>query len=699
MERSKLMKTIKSLITLPLLLTSTAYAQGYQLDDIEVTTVRSNKDDKEFIETNESVSVLKPKSLNRGDLNNSVQMLNGLANVQASEEKSGTTFSIRGISDMGVTGFQKDNLASILVDDVFQTGLALRAGSFENWDLETIEVLRGAQSTSQGVNSLAGNILLYHTKAHTENEGAAKLTLGNFGRKEAAVMINQKVNDKFAVRLGYNKENTDGYIKNAITNNDKWGQRIKDHFNSDFTYKISAKDELHFNFKLLRMHQGGQYVQDGQTIGGVYTRNHSPDDYKVYEDLDYKSITNNHQASLVYDKDLKDGLSNKMILAYSGATSTTKSDSDGRDINMAGQRNDNENDKFMSFENQLKYKSDKIRNVLGLHVHRYELNRDFNFRLVMGAPTTVQAVQEDRRIRQTYALFDSVTFDLTKYHSLTLGGRLEFVQNDFKSSIASIIKNVDEDDTHNNFVTLPKIGYTYKDGHYSLGALYSQGYRTGGVTVNRWQGTVNNYDPEKTHNYELSYKYLHKKFLLASNLFYTKWNDQQVDVRFTNTLDTQIKNAANSELYGAEVETAYEFQNADSFRVNLGYVKTRFLNFKNSNVNYNGNSFPDAADFTGQASYWKVFSEKWKGILTTRYVSDSYSDPENRRLSPAQFYMDTNFQYSFSSYLLELYVKNIFNQKYRVYNGVALSNVNDYPASYHRMNPPREFGARLNYYW
>lgn len=692
MEKSSPMKTMKTLLTLPFILSGVAMAQDYQLDDIEVSTVRSNKDDKKFIETTESISVLKPKSLNRGDLNNSVQMLNGLANVQAQEDKAGTTFSIRGISDTGVTGFQKDNLASVLVDDVFQTGLALRAGSFENWDLETIEVLRGAQSTSQGVNSLAGNILLYHTKAHTENEGAAKLTFGNFGRKEGAFMVNRKVNDKFAVRLGYNKEYTDGYIKNTVTNNDKWGQRNKDHLNTDFTYKLSGSDELHFNFKILRMHQGGQYVQGND-----------PWDYKVFEDQDYNAITNNHQASLVYDKDLKGGLSNKMILAYSGATSTTKSDADGQATNIAGKRHDNENDQFMSFENQLKYKSDKVKNVLGLHIHRFELNRDYNFRMILGPnpPGPYPVIQEDQRIRKTYAIFNSFNYDFNQNHAITLGGRLEIVENEFGTNILTTVPsttNVNTDNEKQNFVALPKLGYTFSQGHYSLGALYSQGYRTGGISVNRFQNNTNSYTPEKTHNYELSYKYQKQKFLFASNLFYTKWNDQQVEIAaIGNPLDTQVRNAASSELYGAEVESSYEFQNADSFRFNMGYVKTRFLNFKSGNTNFTGNEFPEAADFTGQASYWKVFSESWKGILVGRYVGESYGDAQNRRNSPSQFYLDTNLQYSFSSYLLELYVKNVFNQKYRVYNGFATSA--SYPSSYHRMNPPREFGARLNYYW
>ncbi len=207
------------------------YAQ-VELETIEVEELQGDKEEKIYLETNESVSVLKPKSLNRGDTQNSLQLLSGLSNVQQSS-KDENSFSIRGISDMGVTGFQKDNLASVMVDGVFQTPLSLRAGSFEQWDLQTIEVHRGAQSTTQGVNSLAGNILLFHHAPEQRNSGAAKVALGNYGRKETGLVLNHAIKDNIFVRASYNKELYDGYIENKTTGNKNWGNRNKDHFATD----------------------------------------------------------------------------------------------------------------------------------------------------------------------------------------------------------------------------------------------------------------------------------------------------------------------------------------------------------------------------------------------------------------------------------------------------------------------------------
>ena len=132
--------------------------------------------------------------------------------------------------------------------------------------------------------------------------------------------------------------------------------------------------------------------------------------------------------------------------------------------------------------------------------------------------------------------------------------------------------------------------------------------------------------------------------------------------------------------------------------MNLGYVHTQFLSFKNSREDFTGNAFPDAAPFNAQASYWKTLSDKRSLVLVSRYLSESYTNPNNDRHAPAQFYQDINLQFNQEQYIVEFYIKNIFDQRYRIFNGAPRSS-GPYQASYHRMSAPREFGARLNYYF
>lgn len=682
-----------NLTTLFAIVIATQAFADIELETVEVESLRGDKEERSYLETNQSVSVLKSKNLNRGDVQNSVQMLTGLSNIQQSSRDE-NSFSIRGISDMGVTGFQKDSLASMLVDDVFQTPLSLRAGSFEQWDLESIEVHRGAQSTTQGVNSLAGNILLFHAAPKEENAGAAKLTLGNYGRREGAVLLNHKINDKLLFRTSYNKELYDGYIENKTTGNDKWGARNKDHFVADLLWKISASSSLRFNLKLLRLNKGGEYVQ-----GNNY------EDYEVTENNDFKSISNGQQAAVTYEKRFNENLSSKTVFAFTRADNNTFSDGDGTPQNTAGERYENAKDSFMSLESVLNMKGRKWRNTLGVHFHKYELNEFYDFNLLTPAPLPV--TQENDKERTIGSLFDSFIYDFNQHHSVNIGGRVEVVKNDFSADIifpttGTVLDNSrgKYGDDNTNTILLPKLSYTYKNKNYSVGTFYSEGYRTGGLSINRFQSKAVEYDPEKTQNYELSWKMTSEKFLFTANVFYTRWLEQQVETRISNqTYDTQVENASTSELYGAEIEGNLEVTEKDSFRLNVGTVKTQFLSFTNNGTSYTGNEFPDAAKYTAQFSWWRTYRDDLMGILTTRYLSKSWSDPENTRRSPEQIFLDYNLQYYYKDFVVEGFVRNILDKNYRIYNGRPRTTSTAYPASYHRMSPPREFGARINYFW
>ena len=676
---------MKALFVTLLVITSPSLLAQENLEAIDVSTVRSNKEGRTFLKTNESISVLDESQVNRSDLANSVQMLNGLSNIQTQSDKNGETFSIRGISDMGPTGFQKDNLATVMVDDVFQTPLALRAGSFENWDLSRVEVRRGAQSTDQGVNSLAGNILLYHKEAAQIDEGSAKLAAGNFGRKEAAIAWNKAITNKLFWRTSYNKELSDGFITNKYSDNDKWGNSNKDHFATNLVYKFNSTDYLKLDLKALRKSMGGSYVQDAKK-------------YEVDEDIDYRDRVFNQQASLTYFKQLSDKWSNKFITAASRSRGTVTSDEDGQSTNIAGERHKNEKDDFLSFENQLNFKSEKFSNLLGLHYHRYHMD-NFHEQNLINSGSVLPTTQEDIKNRQSLALFDTFIFNFNKNHSLLLGGRLEHVSNEIGSQIVTPypVYNSENLKTQTTNVFLPKIGYTYQFEKKSVGVTYSQGYRTGGVSVNRIKRTAHEYGLERTHNYELSFKSQDKDHTLAANLFYTKWNDQQVQVIGTSAQDSQIENASSSELYGAELELMKKINTEDKIRLNLGYVHTQFLNFKERNKDYSGNYFPDASPFNGQLSYWKTLTQSWSLVMVSRYLAGSYSDAANTRIVPSQFYQDINLAYNKDQYLVEFFVRNVFDQKYRLFNGKSTSA--DYPSSYHRVSSPRTFGARLNYYF
>lgn len=701
---------MKFLMSIIILSSTIAFAQ--ESTPLQTIQVQGNKENKTYEESTESISVVPSKQLDSPMQTDSVQALNALPNI--SVNRNDNTFSIRGVNNTGVTGYAKDNVSSIIVDDVFQTDLAIKAGSIELWDINHVEVYRGPQSTSQGVNSLAGSILLFHNKPAEQTEGAVKLGYGSFNKQELGAMTNNVWFDgKVLSRITYNKEKSDGYIKNLARDNSKWGSKDKDYLNLDLVFNITDNSYIRVNSKLMQTDNGGIYVQSS-----------NPFDYEVNEDVDFSTHTKNNQTSIRYVGKFGERWSNEVITAYSISRNDETSDADGSPQPTAGTRYETHVDSFYSVENLLKYQSERFKNVLGFHAHQFDLMDDDQFNLLFPVPTTtlitpVATRQKSDKDRTVLAVFDSALIKFTPSQSLNLGLRYEYVKNKYGAAVsATRTQNLGGanatidaylaqrsgayDNTNYNSVLLPKAAYAIELNNHTLGAFFSQGYRTGGISINRSQAKTDEYSPETTSNYELSYKYTRENIRLSSNVFYTNWKDQQVLIYLSaDTFNSQVQNAAASELYGAEAEAQVDLNPQHSLGVSGGYVMTRFNNFVNRNVDYGGNQFPFAPNWTGRGFYTYNINESWTASSILRYLGKSYTNADNTREAPEQFYLDAEAQYLLPSLSLvtNFYVKNVLDSEYLIYDGRPLSANSTIQANYHQVNAPQEFGVRVTYMW
>jgi iron complex outermembrane receptor protein len=680
--------------------TQLSFAQEYSIQTIEV---RGNKEEKTYLQSNESIVVIKADDLASPIKDNTIETLNAIPNITVNKDDD--TFTIRGVKNVGVTGYQKDNLASILVDNIFQTDLAVRAGSFNLWDLDTLEVYRGAQSTTQGINSLAGSFNIFHRAPVAGNENAVRAEVGNYGKKAFNFMTNNTlIEDKLFYRVTGLASSTDGQITNKTNNNEDWAKKNYYNLNLDFLYKINATDYIKLTNKYFKSERGGDYV-------------HGPNanSYEVFEDIDSKIKTDNGQTGLEYTKSLNDNFTNTTIVNYSNSKQTTSTDSDLTPINRTGTRTDYHRDNFASIENLLKFNNKNIKNVLGVHYHHFSLvdNYDFNVIPIPGNAVSLNIKQYVDRKRDTYSIFDSFLYEFSEQHSVNLGGRYEFVDNKYLTNVSGSRVGTAGSLAQNNYLDnyvaarsgayggdkgkgkfLPKAGYIFTFANQSLGASFVEGYRTGGVSINRYRTTAVNYDPESTYTYELSYKSNYERFTMSSNLFYTKWKKQQVQISLSSdSYDTQVTNASNSEYYGGEFELKYKLTDIQNISFNTGFVKSRFIDFKQGTKNYANKEFPNAPQWTLMLNHGLTFMDDWQAKSTIRYLGQSYADAENTKYIPEQFYIDLGLQYFYKSFIPEISIKNLLNKKYKINSFTNLYG------TYYQMSTPREVTASISYVW
>ena len=87
---------------------------------------------------------------------------------------------------------------------------------FDVADLERVEILRGPQGTLYGRNTLGGAINLISKKPSGAGT-SAKVTLGNYGLKQAQLIADYEVGENIFTKVVLNNKKRGGYVNNAAS--------------------------------------------------------------------------------------------------------------------------------------------------------------------------------------------------------------------------------------------------------------------------------------------------------------------------------------------------------------------------------------------------------------------------------------------------------------------------------------------------
>lgn len=174
-----------------------------------------------------------------------------------SESVTQPNYNIRGIQTDDFT-VGSDPAVALYVDGVY----AARGAGAEIPldDVERIEILKGPQGTLFGRNATGGAIHYITKKPGYEAERVLNVSVGNYGKKKASLIVNQPINDSVAMRVSVTSNARDGYIDNANgpALNDVDSQSIR----AAVLWDISDDTELVWR---------GEYSDMSQTSGTVYT--------------------------------------------------------------------------------------------------------------------------------------------------------------------------------------------------------------------------------------------------------------------------------------------------------------------------------------------------------------------------------------------------------------------------------------------
>ncbi|NTS77245.1 TonB-dependent receptor [Catenovulum sp. SM1970] len=335
------------------------------VEKIENIVVYGQKIDRSLHETANSVGIVSGKDIEVQNIQNINDLYTLVPNISGDLNQG---FSIRGINYSNVSGGGTGVLTSIYVDGAPMPFRVVKMGTQSVWDLAQVEVFRGAQSTMQGQNSLAGAIMLRTQDPTYEWGGKAKITLGENGQQEFAIAGGgELVEDKLAFRVSLEDKNLDGDIENITRNeksNDQDGQtaRFKLLFepSDDFSALLTVNSTDH--------EVGFQYVQ--------YNFGEDPFDRKTQFNSDIWEKTETDIFNLELDWQITPNLSVQSITTYNDSDYSYNWDGDMQPTTITADNAYVTTSETVSQELRLVYENDELELVSGIYYSELDLKDD-----------------------------------------------------------------------------------------------------------------------------------------------------------------------------------------------------------------------------------------------------------------------------------------------------------------------------------
>lgn len=656
---------------------------------------------REFTETTASVGVLDSETIERQGGTDLRESFGLFGNVRYFGGGSGNAgFVVRGLSAEGVTESSNSApLTSVIVDGTTQTIETMRRGARGLWDVEQVEIFRGPQSTLQGRGALAGAVIVETKDPTFFFESDFRGIVGGLDRREAAFAVSGPLIDGvLAARLSGEYRLRDRGITFNQPENEIFGEDEYRNLRGKLLFTPPSIPELSF---LLT-------VSDTYDRPGLSVSNSAD-----FFDREYNTGTNspveareadNLNVSLETSYDLGGGVELTSLSSFLDAKTrifTPEGNTYSRDAAWT--------DKNFTQDLRLTFGGEDdatLTGVVGLFYGRFTQPRGD---LMTAGSNIIQQISADNRTTSVSAYADA-TWRFAPDWSLIAGGRLTHERVSNRMEFCGIIFSVlcpanspmgeikDLDASTSDTVFLPKLGLTHHFSDFqTLSATVQRGYRSGFVAIQDPVGPTQ-VKPEYMTSYELAWRLEDpaRFWRIGATAFYSRYNDQQVVIGKPYPDLPRTENAGESEIYGAEVEGSYAFDNGLSLFGSLGLLRTKFLDFEASGGNLRGNHFPESPQITAGLGVSYQHDSGFFGSLTASYTGSYYSTgsvENDPALKVANFtHVNARLGYQKDNWEIVAYVDNLFDSDYVTSLSSPAAGA---PPSEAVVSEPRNIGVEL----
>lgn len=648
-----------------------------------------------------SVGVVTGKDIADGQMRNTQETFRRLGNVMDSAFTN-SGFVIRGISSEGFTPAGAPT-GSLYVDGVLQTRYGARFGARNLWDTEQVEVYRGPQSTLSGRAATAGAIYIKTKDPTFESEVGLSAMAGNRDLWGGAAMVNVPlVDDQVAIRLTgvYQVQDTDvSYPRYASYRNlDDFKTELSSMVRAKLLVTPSAMPDtravLSYSYSDDRPNERLIFENDAFTLDDRRGDGYNLGGFLFDTYAEYRQIKV-HNVGLEITHDIADDLRLTSQTGYTHGTTRRLSIDAGEPGNSDGMRG-TVVDQMVSQELRLNYQGDRWSGVVGVFGSHQKFD---SYLSTISAPFFTNLDETFVRETSNIALFGEVTYEFLPSWHLTVGGRIDYLQEETTEISDSILfgapqifGNYNKFDETN---AIPRIGIA-KDlsSGDRVGFTYSQGFRTGGFYLDRITGANVNYGPEAATNYEAFYKgkMLDGRLTLNANLFFTEYSDQQIEIAPDSTRPgyTITVNAASSRSWGFEIEPTLRVSPNFSAFASFGYLNTKFKEFNTAAFgDMSGKQFPDAPEVSlalgGRYAFQNGLFLGGDAKYTSNYTARFGEGVPDRIAS--RVIVNGQVGFKRGNWEIAAFAENLFDKKYLTFADRDAASI------YGQAGPRRTFGV------
>ncbi len=496
--------------------------------------------------------------------------------------------TVKGIANFSIRGqginssiSSIDPTVGVFIDGVYMGTIG--GVVLDQFDIASIEVLRGPQGVLFGRNVTAGAVVINTTNPTNEFEGSVRTVVETGLNKYVMGKISGPlIEDKLLAKLAIYYNEDDGYFTNEFNGNDDLGASKTSLVRTAITFIPNDSSELMLKYEHGQS-KGGGVVSQNRALFEHDSHKVSFDEEGFYDySWDFLNAT--------YTMDLGSGVLTN-IIGWRALEEEAKIDVDGTPLNGFVSPSHTHSEQFSE---ELRYAitlQNSIDITAGLYYFTQQIDR-VEQRLIFD--DLYDLIGGGQMSQSTAGAFTAADWRLSDALTLNMGIRYTYEEKDLKSvtingnsedgtcNLANnTCSNHDYIDDHSWSNVTPKIGLQwYANDDTRLYASYSKGFRSGGYSLRNTTSTpsaAGPFDEEEMDSFEVGMKLdaYDGRARLNMAAFYNSISDMQREVGVPDaaagTVQT-IENTADATITGFELELTALLTEQLTFGLTLGVL-------------------------------------------------------------------------------------------------------------------------------